>query len=142
MFGVLYQSAQEVIMPLNLIAAAKDSWACFLLNHNSKTRIYRLVSGSFDVPLRRKRDSPMEEDDCAPACALIRVKRFPPQFYSCKYVESMCSSMFIAQTCIDVAYLNYFFTNPDFMDHKQTICQSDIAYFKNYSKGEVFKPLK
>ena len=38
----------------------------FLLDHNGKTRIYRLVSGSYDVQLRRKRDSPMEEDDCAP----------------------------------------------------------------------------
>ena len=45
----------------------------FLLNHNDKTRIYRMVSDLFDVPLRRKRDSPMEEDDCAPP-ALIRVK--------------------------------------------------------------------
>ena len=26
----------------------------FLLDHNGKTRIYRLVPGSFDVPLRRK----------------------------------------------------------------------------------------
>ena len=31
----------------------------FLLDHNGKTRIYRLVSGSFDVPFWRKRDSPM-----------------------------------------------------------------------------------
>ena len=46
----------------------------FLLDHNDKTRIYRLVSGSFDVPLQRKRDSPMEEDNCAPPPALIRVK--------------------------------------------------------------------
>ena len=38
----------------------------FLLDNKGKTRIYRLVSGSFDVPLQRKRDSPMEEDDCAP----------------------------------------------------------------------------
>ena len=35
----------------------------FLLDHNGKTQIYRLVSGSFDVPLRRKRDFPMEYDD-------------------------------------------------------------------------------
>ena len=46
----------------------------FLLDHNDKTRIYRPVSGSFDVLLRRKRDSPMEEDDCAPP-ALIRVNK-------------------------------------------------------------------
>ena len=39
----------------------------FLLDHNDKTRIYRLVSGSFDVPLRRKHDSPMVYDDCAPS---------------------------------------------------------------------------
>ena len=38
----------------------------FLLDHNNKTRIYRLVSGSFDVPLQRKCDSPKQEDDCAP----------------------------------------------------------------------------
>ena len=38
----------------------------FLLDHKGKTRIYRVVSGSCDVWLRRKRDSPMEEDDCAP----------------------------------------------------------------------------
>ena len=38
----------------------------FLLDHKGKTRIYRLVSGSCDVRLRRKRDSPMEEDDCPP----------------------------------------------------------------------------
>ena len=38
----------------------------FLLDHNDKTRIYRLVPGSFDVPLRRKRDSPMGYDDCPP----------------------------------------------------------------------------
>ena len=29
MFGALWQSAQELIMPLKLIAAAKDFWACF-----------------------------------------------------------------------------------------------------------------
>ena len=44
----------------------------FLLDHDGQTRIYRLVSGSFDVPLRRKHDSPMEEGDCAPL-ALIEV---------------------------------------------------------------------
>ena len=38
----------------------------FLLDHKGKTRIYRLVSGSFEVPLRRKRDSPMGDDDYAP----------------------------------------------------------------------------
>ena len=37
-----------------------------LLDHNRQTGIYRLVSGSFDFPLRRKHDSPMEEDDCNP----------------------------------------------------------------------------
>ena len=31
----------------------------FLLDHNDKTGIYRLVSGSFDVSLRRKPDFPM-----------------------------------------------------------------------------------
>ena len=36
----------------------------FLLDHNGQTRVYRLVSGPFDVLLRRKHDSPMEEDDC------------------------------------------------------------------------------
>ena len=46
----------------------------FLLDHNGQTRIYRLVSGSFNVPLRRKHDSPMEEEDCAPL-ALIRVNK-------------------------------------------------------------------
>ena len=39
-----------------------------------QTRIYRLVSGSFDVPLRRKHDFPMDEDDCAPL-TLIRIKQ-------------------------------------------------------------------
>ena len=39
----------------------------FLVDHNDQTRIYRLISGSFDVPLRRKRDSPMGEDDCPPS---------------------------------------------------------------------------
>ena len=38
----------------------------FLLDHKGKTWIYRLVTGSCDVRLRRKRDSPVEEDDCAP----------------------------------------------------------------------------
>ena len=38
----------------------------FLVDHNDQTRIYRLISGSFDVPLQRKRDSPVEEDDCPP----------------------------------------------------------------------------
>ena len=38
----------------------------FLLDHNGKTRIYRLVSGSYDVPLWRKRDSPIVYDDYAP----------------------------------------------------------------------------
>ena len=38
----------------------------FLLDHNGKTGIYRMVSGSSVVPLRRKRDSQMEEDDYAP----------------------------------------------------------------------------
>ena len=38
----------------------------FLLDRNEQTRVYRLVSGPFDVPLRRKHDSPMEEDDCDP----------------------------------------------------------------------------
>ena len=38
----------------------------FLLDHNGKTWIYRLVPGSYDVPLQRKRDSPMGYDDCAP----------------------------------------------------------------------------
>ena len=46
----------------------------FLLDHKGKTRINRLVSGSCDVWLRRKRDSPMEEDDCPPSPALLRVK--------------------------------------------------------------------
>ena len=44
----------------------------FLLDHNGKTWIYRRVSGSFNVLLRRKHDSPMEEDDCTPL-VLIRV---------------------------------------------------------------------
>ena len=38
----------------------------FLLDHNKQTRVYRLVLGPLDVWLWRKRDSPMEEDDCAP----------------------------------------------------------------------------
>ena len=47
----------------------------FLLDHNGKTWIYRLVTGFFDVPLQRKHDSPMEEDDSpTPSRALIRVK--------------------------------------------------------------------
>ena len=37
-----------------------------LLDHNGQTRVYRLDLGPADVPLRRKRDSKMEEDDCAP----------------------------------------------------------------------------
>ena len=53
----------------------------FLLDHNGKTRIYRLVSGSFDVSLQRKRDSPMEEDDCSPPPALIRVIVFLGFFF-------------------------------------------------------------
>ena len=38
----------------------------FLLDHKGKAWIYRLVSGSYDVRLWRKRDSLVEEDDCAP----------------------------------------------------------------------------
>ena len=38
----------------------------FLLDHNGQTRVYRLVLSPPDVRLRRKRDSKMEEDDCAP----------------------------------------------------------------------------
>ena len=48
----------------------------FLLDQNGQTRVYRLALGPTDVPVRRKRDSPVEEDDCAPPPALIRVK--PP----------------------------------------------------------------
>ena len=44
----------------------------FLLDHNGQTRVYRLVLGPTDVPLRRKHDSQMEEDDCDPPM-LIRV---------------------------------------------------------------------
>ena len=40
----------------------------FLLDPNGQTRAYRLVSGPQDVRVPRKRDSPMEEDDCAPPC--------------------------------------------------------------------------
>ena len=36
----------------------------FLLDHNGQTWVYRLVSGPPDVRVRRKRNSPMEEDDC------------------------------------------------------------------------------
>ena len=61
-------------MSLKLITAAKDSWACFLLDRNGQTQIYRLVLGSFVAPLRRKHDSLMEEDDCAPPPMLINVK--------------------------------------------------------------------
>ena len=35
-----------------------------LLDHNRQTRVYRLVLGPTDVPLWRKRDSPVEEEDC------------------------------------------------------------------------------
>ena len=38
----------------------------FLLDQNSQTRVYRLVSGLPDAQLRRNRDSPMEDDDYAP----------------------------------------------------------------------------
>ena len=38
----------------------------FLLDHNGQTRVDRLVSGPPDIRVRRKRDSPMEEDDCLP----------------------------------------------------------------------------
>ena len=38
----------------------------FLLDHNGQTRVYRLVWGPPDVWVRRKRDSPKEDDDCAP----------------------------------------------------------------------------
>ena len=38
----------------------------FLLDHNGQTRVYRLVLSPADVRLWRKRDSKMEEDDCAP----------------------------------------------------------------------------
>ena len=46
----------------------------FLLDHNGQTQVYRLVSGALDVRLRKNRDSPIEEDDCAPhPLVLIRV---------------------------------------------------------------------
>ena len=48
----------------------------FLLDHNGQTRVYRLVLSPPDVRVWRKRDSPMEEDDCALPPASIRVKRF------------------------------------------------------------------
>ena len=38
----------------------------FLLDLNGQTLVYRLVLGATDVRVRRKRDSLMEEDDCAP----------------------------------------------------------------------------
>ena len=38
----------------------------FLLDHNGQTRVYRLVLHPPGVRLWRKRDSKMEEDDCAP----------------------------------------------------------------------------
>ena len=37
----------------------------FLLDHNGQDRVYRLVMSPPDVRLWRKRDSKMEEDDCA-----------------------------------------------------------------------------
>jgi len=48
------------LLPTRLCRAAKtkprqiERSSFFLLDHNGKTRIYRLVSGSFDVPLQRK----------------------------------------------------------------------------------------
>ena len=42
-----------------------DRSVFFLLDNNGQNRVYRLVSGRADVPLRRKRDSPME-NDCPP----------------------------------------------------------------------------
>ena len=38
----------------------------FLLDHNGQTRVYRLVLSPPDVRLWRKRDSKMEEENCAP----------------------------------------------------------------------------
>ena len=38
----------------------------FLLAHNGQTRVYGLVSGPPDVLVRRKRNSLMEMEDCAP----------------------------------------------------------------------------
>ena len=38
----------------------------FLLDHNGQTRVYRLVLSPSDVRLWRKRDSPIEEEDCPP----------------------------------------------------------------------------
>ena len=35
----------------------------FLLDQNGQTRVYRLALGPTDVSVRRKRDSPVEEDD-------------------------------------------------------------------------------
>ena len=56
----------------------------FLLDHNGQTWVYRLFSGPTDVQVRKKRDSPMEEDDCDPP-AWIRVKSNATISFICCY---------------------------------------------------------
>ena len=47
----------------------------FLIIHNGRTQVYRLVSGQLEVWLQRNRDYPKKEDDYAPLPLLIRAER-------------------------------------------------------------------
>ena len=70
------KNCQKPQFPYSEKGALKLRWAApikprqikrsglFLLDQNGQTRVYRLALGPTDVPVQRKRDSPVEEDDC------------------------------------------------------------------------------